>query len=121
MYSAISQNKRKTWLVMTVFVIIIGGIGLLVGALYKNYSLSAVVLLMALLYAWLQYFIAGKLAMAYPAGKFPCLGKRCIAAKKRAANKYILAARVHADHQHSGVRLSVRSSSHKRLIRLLAV
>lgn len=64
MYSAISQNKRKTWLVMTVFVIIIGGIGLLVGALYKNYSLSAVVLLMALLYAWLQYFIAGKLAMA---------------------------------------------------------
>lgn len=64
MYSAISHNKRNTVLIMAVFVAIIGVIGVFVGAATDNYSLAAIVFGCSIIYAWLQYFIAGKLAMA---------------------------------------------------------
>lgn len=64
MYSAISHNKRNTLLIMAVFVAIIGVIGVVVGILNNNYSLSLIIVGCAMLYAWLQYFLAGKLAMA---------------------------------------------------------
>ena len=63
MYNAVSQNKRNTILIMSVFVIIIGIIGLFIGAATDSYSLALVIFICAMLYAWLQYFIAGKLAM----------------------------------------------------------
>ncbi len=65
MYSAISQNKRNTVLIMAVFVAIIGVIGLFISLYFTGeYHVSLVVIACALLYAWLQYFVAGKLAMA---------------------------------------------------------
>ena len=63
MYSAVSQNKRNTILIMSVFVIIIGVIGLFIGVATDSYSLALIIFICAILYAWLQYFIAGKLAM----------------------------------------------------------
>ncbi|MDO4781037.1 MAG: M48 family metalloprotease [Candidatus Saccharibacteria bacterium] len=65
MYGAIAKNKRNTLLIMAVFVAIISVIGLVASvASTGDYRLSLVVVAGALLYAWLQYFIAGKLAMA---------------------------------------------------------
>lgn len=64
MYNAISQNKRNTILIMAVFVVMIGVIGVFVGMFTNNYSLSTIILMSALLYAGLQYFLAGKLAVA---------------------------------------------------------
>lgn len=65
MYGAIAKNKRNTLLIMAVFVAIISVIGLLMSfAMTGSYQISLVVIIGALLYAWLQYFIAGKLAMA---------------------------------------------------------
>lgn len=49
---------------MAVFVAIIGVIGVFVGAATDNYSLAVIVFGCSIIYAWLQYFIAGKLAMA---------------------------------------------------------
>ena len=63
MYNAVSQNKRNTILIMSVFVIIIGIIGLFIGAATDSYSLALIIFICAILYAWLQYFIASKLAM----------------------------------------------------------
>ena len=63
MYNAVSQNKRNTILIMSVFVIIIGVIGLFIGAATDSYSLALIIFICAILYAWLQYFIASKLAM----------------------------------------------------------
>ena len=48
---------------MAVFVAIIGVIGVFVGAATDNYSLAVIVFGCSIIYAWLQYFIAGKLAM----------------------------------------------------------
>lgn len=64
MYSAISQNKRNTIIIMAVFVAIIGIIGVFIGMAVKNYSLAWIVFGCSMLYAWLQYYLAGKLAMA---------------------------------------------------------
>lgn len=64
MYSAISQNKRNTIIIMAVFVAIIGVIGVFIGMAVKNYSLAWIVFGCSMLYAWLQYYLAGKLAMA---------------------------------------------------------
>ena len=49
---------------MAVFVVIIGIIGVFIGMAMDSYSLSVIIFICAMLYAWLQYFIAGKLAMA---------------------------------------------------------
>lgn len=64
MYTAISRNKRNTLLIMAVFVAIIGIIGVFLGAMTDNYSLALIIFTCSLLYALLQYFLAGKLAMA---------------------------------------------------------
>lgn len=70
MYSAISKNKRNTFLIMTVFVIIIGIIGLVVGYMNgSDHTLPIVIFASAIAYAFLQYFIAGKLAMAMTGAK----------------------------------------------------
>ena len=63
MYTAISRNKRNTLLIMAVFVAIIGIIGVFLGAMTDNYSLALIIFTCSLLYALLQYFLAGKLAM----------------------------------------------------------
>lgn len=65
MYSAISTNKRNTLLIMAVFVALIGLIGYAVG--YMNgdtFALPIGILVAAIFYAVLQYFIAGKMAVA---------------------------------------------------------
>lgn len=64
MYNAIAKNKRNTVLIMAVFVAIIGVIGVFVGVYNDSYSLSWIIAGSAILYAILQYFIAGKLAVA---------------------------------------------------------
>ena len=69
MYSAISKNKRNTVLIMAVFVALIGVIGIVVGYLNNNYSLSVTILVMAAIYALIQYFVASSLAMAMTGAK----------------------------------------------------
>lgn len=63
MYSAISQNKRNTILIMIVFVIIISLLGFIASLYYENYSVGIAVTVVAMIYALIQYFAAGKLAM----------------------------------------------------------
>lgn len=69
MYSAISKNKRNTVLIMAIFVALIGVIGIVVGYLNNNYSLSVTILVMAAIYALIQYFAASSLAMAMTGAK----------------------------------------------------
>lgn len=69
MYSAISKNKRNTVFIMTVFVIIIGLIGWAIGIINNDYSLGPIVLVVAIVYALIQYFVASKLAMSMTGAK----------------------------------------------------
>lgn len=71
MYNAISANKRNTVIIMAVFVGIIGAIGWLVStAVYGgDPSITYGVLVTALIYAVIQYFLASKLALAMTGAK----------------------------------------------------
>lgn len=65
MYSAITANKRNTIFIMAMFVAIISAIGwAFSNIVYGNSSIAPFVIAGAALYAILQYFIAGKLAVA---------------------------------------------------------
>lgn len=64
MYGAIAKNKRNTVIIMAVFVGIITAIGWTISYFYGETSITWWVLGGALLYALIQYFAAGKLAVA---------------------------------------------------------
>ena len=64
MYKAIAANKRNTFLIMAVFVGIISAIGYIISTIYSNTSITYWVVGGAALYALIQYFAAGKLAVA---------------------------------------------------------
>lgn len=64
MYNAIAANKRNTVLIMAVFVGIIGAIGWLIGVYYGNTSIAYWTIGGAAIYAVIQYFLAGSLAVA---------------------------------------------------------
>jgi len=67
-YSAIARNKRNTVLIVLVFLLVIGALGFLGGYLAGNVSIGVVVLVVALGYAVVQYFLAGRQAAAITGG-----------------------------------------------------
>jgi heat shock protein HtpX len=67
-YSAIARNKRNTVVIVLVFLLIIGALGFLGGYLAGNVSIGLIVLVVALGYAVLQYFLAARQATAIAGG-----------------------------------------------------
>ena len=63
MYKAIAANKRNTVLILVLFVLIIGGLGYLAGAIYQSYGLTIVILVGAIVFAVIQYFFAASQAV----------------------------------------------------------
>lgn len=64
MYKAIAANKRNTFLIMAVFVGLISAIGYIISLYFGNNSITVWILVGAAIYALIQYFAAGKLAVA---------------------------------------------------------
>jgi len=64
MYSEIADNKRKTWLIIALFAVIIGVLGWIISNLYSNPSFFYLALIVGGVYALIQYFAAAKLALA---------------------------------------------------------
>lgn len=64
MYSEIASNKRKTWLIIALFVVIIGALGWIVSNIYDSPSFFYLALIIGSVYALIQYFAASKLATA---------------------------------------------------------
>ncbi len=62
MYSAIAANKRNTVVIMALFVGLVGAVGWAISYFYGNTSITYWVVGAALIYALIQYFLAGKLA-----------------------------------------------------------
>jgi heat shock protein HtpX len=67
-YSAIARNKRNTVVIVLVFLLIIGALGFLGGYVAGNVSIGFIVLVVALGYAVLQYFLAARQATAIAGG-----------------------------------------------------
>jgi heat shock protein HtpX len=70
MYSAIAKNKRNTVLIIVLFVVIIGVLGLVADYMYGGgYSIFIGTLIGASAYAVFQYFMAGRQAVALSGGR----------------------------------------------------
>jgi heat shock protein HtpX len=70
MYSAIARNKRNTVFIIIFFLLFIGALGWLAQVVYGRggYSIFATTLVIAILYAVFQYFLAGRQAVAMAGG-----------------------------------------------------
>ena len=64
MYSEIAANKRKTWLIIFLFIAIIGALGWIISNLYGEPSFLYLAFVVGGVYAVIQYFLAAKLATA---------------------------------------------------------
>jgi len=69
MYSAIAANKRRTWLIMALFIVILGALGWIIGNLYGRPSFLYLAFIVGGVYALIQYFAAAKLALAMNGAK----------------------------------------------------
>lgn len=69
MYSQIAANKRKTFLLMAFFVVLIGALGWIAGNMYGSPSFVYLALIVGGVYALIQYFAAAKLALAMNGAK----------------------------------------------------
>ncbi|MHB1171190.1 MAG: M48 family metalloprotease [Lacisediminihabitans sp.] len=69
MYRAIARNKRNTFFIILLFVLIIGGLGALAGYVYNSVSITVITLLVATGYASIQYFAASRLAISMAGGQ----------------------------------------------------
>ena len=64
MYSEIDSNKRKTWLLMVVFALLVTAMGYLFSRATGNPSMTFAVGIGGIVYALVQYFAADKIAVA---------------------------------------------------------
>lgn len=69
MYNAIAANKRNTVLIIAIFVGLVSAAGWAISAVYGNTWLTPWIIGGALVYALIQYFMAGKLAVAMTGAK----------------------------------------------------
>jgi heat shock protein HtpX len=69
MYTEIARNKRKTWLIIALFGVIIGLLGWIVSNLYGQPYFLYLGFIIAGVYALIQYFAAAKLALAMNGAK----------------------------------------------------
>lgn len=68
MYSAVARNKRNTIFIILIFLVIIGALGFGASALWNNPSIGFTVLVIAALYALIQYFFASRQAISMSHG-----------------------------------------------------
>jgi heat shock protein HtpX len=64
MYRAIAKNKRNTVFIIALFILIIGGLGLLAAYIYRDISIVIITLVISIGYALIQYFAASSLALS---------------------------------------------------------
>jgi len=69
MYRAIAKNKRNTVFIILLFIVIIGALGWLAGYVYQSWTITIVTLVIATIYAVIQYFAASRLAVSMAGGQ----------------------------------------------------
>ncbi|HYH74451.1 MAG TPA: M48 family metallopeptidase [Candidatus Saccharimonadales bacterium] len=69
MYSEIAANKRKTWLIILLFGVIIAALGWIISTYTGKPSFLYLALIVGSVYALIQYFLASKLALAMNGAK----------------------------------------------------
>lgn len=69
MYKEIASNKRKTWLIIALFAVIIGLLGWIASGIYGTPTFFYLALIFGGVFTLIQYFAAAKLALAMNGAK----------------------------------------------------
>ena len=69
MYSQIAANKRKTWFLLFIFILIAIGLAYFVGFYYQNFTITIGVIIGSLIYAIIGYFSSAKIALSLSGAK----------------------------------------------------
>jgi heat shock protein HtpX len=69
MYSGIAANKRKTVLIMMIFLLVLAGIGYAVELYTGNFASFVIIFVIALIWAVISYFISAKMALSLNGAK----------------------------------------------------
>lgn len=69
MYSAVASNKRNTFIIIMIFIVIIAGLGWVFSAVYGSTGIFWGTLVGAAVYALIQYFVAAKVALSMNGAK----------------------------------------------------
>src|SRR5688572_29623417 len=69
MYSAIAANKRKTFIIMGLFLVILGTMGWIASNVWGEPTFLYLALVIGGVYALIQYFAAAKIALAMNGAK----------------------------------------------------
>lgn len=69
MYNQIAANKRKTWIIMAFFAVIIGVLGWIISNMYGSPMFFYLAFIVGGVYALIQYFLAAKLAVGMTGAK----------------------------------------------------
>lgn len=69
MYSSIAANKRKTYLIFIIFIVLIGGLGWLIAQYLGHPAITPYVLGGATIYALITYYSGSKMALAVNGAK----------------------------------------------------
>jgi heat shock protein HtpX len=69
MYTAIARNKRNTVFIILIFLLVIGGLGYLASVVYGDPTIAVVVIVVAAIYALIQYFAASAMAVSMAGGQ----------------------------------------------------
>ncbi|MFH1713494.1 MAG: zinc metalloprotease HtpX [Candidatus Jacksonbacteria bacterium] len=70
MYSQISSNKRKTWALISLFLIFIIGLGFVFSRVYPEYSIILpIAVIIAIISVWINYFYSDKIVLGISKAK----------------------------------------------------
>lgn len=69
MYSNIAANKRNTVIIMAVFLLLLAALGCIIGMRLDDYKITAIVIVVSIIYAVFEYFAASKMAMTIAGGR----------------------------------------------------
>ena len=64
MYSAITDNKRKSIMIMVLFLILVGGLSWLFGAVYRDYSVTVTAAVFSIVYVLWSFYGSARLVLA---------------------------------------------------------
>ncbi len=69
MYTAIAANKRNSFILTTIFLVVLAGLSWILGAMYEEPNIFYLAMFVASIYTLVQYFAAPKLALAVNGAK----------------------------------------------------
>src|SRR3990167_7235463 len=69
MYTQVASNKRKSWFLIAIFIIVISILGLVFSLALNKQLILYIAVIFSVIYAWISYYNSDKIALAVSRAK----------------------------------------------------